>query len=148
MPVEVRDVAPGLWIWRTAHPHWRPELDWQAVVTSTCVESGGERLVLDPLVPPDDAAEVWARLDARPPTAIVVLKPDHVRDVDRFVRRYGVRAFGPRLFWRGDVPETELAPIEPGSELPGGLVAQYDGRGREETPLCCPRSARLCSPTR
>ena len=29
-------------------------------------------------------------------------------------------------------------PIEPGSELPGGLVALYDGRGRNETPLWLP----------
>jgi len=31
-------------------------------------------------------------LDASPPTLAVVLKPDHVRDVDLFVRRYGVKA--------------------------------------------------------
>ena len=41
----------------------------------------------------------------------------------------------PSLFWRDDVPETELEPLEPGTELPGGLVALYDGRGRTETPL-------------
>jgi hypothetical protein len=117
------DVAPGLWVWRVEHPAWRPGFDWEQLVTSTCVESGGETLVLDPLAPPPEATAVWERLDARRPTAAVVLKPDHVRDVDLFVRRYGARAFGPRLFWRDDIPETELEPIEPGSELPGGLVA-------------------------
>ena len=101
--------------------------------------------LLDPLAPPEDDDEVWARLDARPPTLVVVLKPDHVRDVDLFVRRYGARAFGPWLFWRTNIPDTELEPIEPGSELPGGLVALYDGRGRNETPLWLPeqRDARL-----
>ena len=101
--------------------------------------------LLDPLAPPEDDDEVWARLDARPPTLVVVLKPDHVRDVDLFVRRYGARAFGPWLFWRTNIPETELEPIEPGSELPGGLVALYDGRGRNETPLWLPEQtdARL-----
>ena len=74
----------------------------------------------------------------QPPTLVVILKPDHVRDVDLFVRRYGARAFGPSLFWRDDIPETELEAIEPGSELPGGLVALYDGRGRNETPLWAP----------
>jgi hypothetical protein len=132
---ELRDVAPGLWLWRTEHPDWRAGNDWEPMVASTCVESGGEVALLDPLAPPADAAEVWARLDARPPTLVVVLKPDHVRDVDLFVRRYGARPFGPYLFWRGDAPETELEPIEPGSRLPGGLVALYDGRGRNETPL-------------
>jgi glyoxylase-like metal-dependent hydrolase (beta-lactamase superfamily II) len=87
--------------------------------------------------------EVWARLDARPPTAVVVLKPDHVRDVDLFVRRYGARAFGPRLFFREDIPETKLQFIEPGSQLPGGIVALYDGRGRNETPLWLPEQRTL-----
>jgi glyoxylase-like metal-dependent hydrolase (beta-lactamase superfamily II) len=112
-------------------------------VTSTCVESGGEVALLDPLAPPIDATEVWGRLDARPPALVVVLKPDHVRDVDLFVRRYGARAFGPSLFWPDDVPETELEAIEPGSELPGGLVALYDGRGRNETPLWLPEQRTL-----
>ena len=113
------------------------------MVVSTCVESGGETLVLDPLAPPTGAAVVWKRLDARPPTAVVVLKPDHVRDVDLFVRRYGVRAFGPRLFFREDIPETKLEFIEPDSRLPGGLVALYDGRGRNETPLWLPEQRTL-----
>ena len=99
--------------------------------------------LLDPIAPADDDAEAWARLDARPPTLVVVLKPDHVRDVDLFVRRYGARAFGPWLFWRTNIPDTELEPIEPGSELPGGLVALYDGRGRNETPLWLPEQRTL-----
>jgi Metallo-beta-lactamase superfamily len=118
--VELRDVASGLWIWRLEHPHWKPGQGWESIVASTYVESGGETLVLDPLAPPAAAVEVWKRLDARPPTAVVVLKPDHVRDVDLFVRRYGARAFGPRLFFREDVPETELEFIEPGSQTSRG----------------------------
>ena len=136
-------MVADLWVWRVEHPAWRPGFDWQPLVTSTCVESGGETLVLDPLAPPADATDVWERLDARPPTAVVILKPDHVRDVDVFVRRYGTRAFGPSLFWRDDIPDAELEPIEPGSELPGGLVALYDGRGRNETPLWLPEQRTL-----
>jgi glyoxylase-like metal-dependent hydrolase (beta-lactamase superfamily II) len=143
MTVEVRDVAPGLWLWRLEHPAWWPGLGWEQLVASTCVESGGEVTLLDPIAPPDDAGEVWQRLGAPPPTVIAVLKPDHVRDVDLFVRRYGARAFGPRLFWRDDIPDTELEPIEPGDVLPGGLVAVYDGRGRNETPLWLPEQQTL-----
>lgn len=138
---ELRDVAPGLWLWRVPHPDWSPEADWEPPVASTCVESGGEVALLDPIVPPDDADAVWERLDARPPSLLVVLKPDHVRDVDLFARRYGARAFGPNLFWRHDVPDTDLEPIEPGSELPGDLVALYDGRGR-----CRPGAADRARP--
>jgi glyoxylase-like metal-dependent hydrolase (beta-lactamase superfamily II) len=140
---ELIDVAPGLWVWRVEYPDWRADSGWGPLVASTCVESGGEVALLDPLAPPEEAAEIWARLDARPPTMAVVLKPDHVRDVDLFVRRYGARAFGPWLFWRTNIPETELEPIEPGSELPGGLVALYDGRGRNETPLWLPEQRAL-----
>jgi glyoxylase-like metal-dependent hydrolase (beta-lactamase superfamily II) len=143
VPAELVDIGPGLWIWRLEHRDWRPGLDWEPLVTSTYVESGGEVALLDPLAPPSEDDELWRRLDARPPTIVVVLKPDHVRDVDAFVRRYGARAFGPWLFWRDDIPETELEPIEPGSELPGGLVALYDGRGRNETPLWLPEQRAL-----
>jgi hypothetical protein len=66
-----------------------------------------------------------------------------VRDVDLFVSRYGARAFGPFLFWRDDVPETRLEGIQPGIELPGGLVALYDGRGRNETPIWLPEQRAL-----
>jgi glyoxylase-like metal-dependent hydrolase (beta-lactamase superfamily II) len=140
---ELRDVAPGLWIWRREHPDWKPGLGWEGMVTSTCVESGGEVALLDALAPPEGAEEIWARLDARPPTYLVVLKPDHVRDVDPFVHRYDVPAYGPDVFYRGDVPETELEWIGPGSELPGGLVGLYDGRNRNETPLWLPEQRAL-----
>ena len=135
---DITDVAPGLWLWRLPYPDWRPRPDWGPVVSSTCLETGGEVVLVDPLAPAEDADELWQRLDAKPPTVVVVLKPDHVRDVDLFVRRYSARAFGPYLFFRHNIPETELEPVQPGTELPGGLVALYDGRGRGETPLWAP----------
>jgi hypothetical protein len=143
VPLEVLDVAPGLWLWRVEHPAWTTASDWDPLVTSTCVESGGETIFLDPLAPPPDAVDAWERIDATPPTVVVILKPDHVRDVDLFARRYGARGFGPWLFWGGDAPRTPLEPIEPGSELPGRLVALYDGRGRNETPLWLPEQRAL-----
>jgi hypothetical protein len=138
----VVDVADGLWVWRLSHPAWRPGLEWPETVTSTCVESGGEVAVLDALAPPD-GSEAWERLDAKPPTMAVVLKPDHVRDVDLFVRRYGARAYGPWLFFGGDAPDTELAEIEPGMELPGGIRTLFDARWRNETPLWLPEQKAL-----
>jgi hypothetical protein len=140
---QVIDVAPGLWIWRIQHPDWAPDVGWEPFVTSTCVESGGEVALLDPLAPPEDATDVWSRLEAKPPTTGVILKPDHVRDVDVFVARYGARAYGPWLFWPHNIPKTDLEGIEPGSELPGGLVALYDGRGRNEAPLWLPEQRAL-----
>jgi hypothetical protein len=141
--VEVRDVAPGLWLWRQRHPDWREGNDWEPEVASFAVESRGVGVLLDPLAPPPDARDVWARLDTLRPRAVVVLKPDHVRDVDLFVRWYGARAYGPYLFWRDDVPRTELEPVRPGDELPGGLRAHHDGRGQMETPVHLPEQRAL-----
>jgi hypothetical protein len=139
---ELRDVAPGLWIWRVEHPRWRAGQGWDPIVTSTYIDVGGERLVVDPIAPPA-TSPLWERLDACPPTAAVVLKPDHVRDVDVFVQRYGARGFGPRLYFRDDIPTSVLEPLDTGSRLPGGLVALYDGRGRNETPLWLPDQRAL-----
>ena len=141
--VELRDVAPGLWLWRSSHPDWEAGGDWEPQVASFAVESGGTRILLDPLAPPPGARDAWERIEAFRPEVAVVLKPDHVRDVDLFVRWYGVRAFGPRHFWPGDVPRTELERVHPGDELPGGLRALHDGRGAGETPLYLPEQRAL-----
>ncbi|MGD2061402.1 MAG: MBL fold metallo-hydrolase [Acidimicrobiia bacterium] len=128
------DIEPGLWIWRIDHPTWASETGGDRVVTSVCVEQGGEIAVVDALAPPPGTG-IWERLEARPPTMAVVLKPDHVRSVDLFVKRFGIPAYGPDLFHRDDIPETDLEPVYPGTVLPGGFRALYDGRWRNETPL-------------
>jgi hypothetical protein len=141
--VEVRDVAPGLWLWRQPHPDWEEGADWEPQVASFAVRSQGASILLDPLAAPPSARDVWERLDALAPSAVVVLKPDHVRDVDLFVRWYGARAYGPYLFWRDDIPDTDLEPVRPGDELPGGLQAHDDGRGQMETPIYLPEQRAL-----
>ena len=116
----------------------------ELLVTSTVVESGGRWRSSIRFAPPEDEAEIWERLDAKPPTMAVILKPDHVRDVDLFAHRYDLRgAYGPYLFWGGDAPRPELEGLEPDRELPGGLVTLYDGRGRNETPLWLPEQRAL-----
>ncbi len=151
--VEVTDLGPGLWIWRLEHPAWKPQADWQEVVTCVCVDAGSERWLLDPLLPPDDATQVWQRLDERPPTAVAVLTPDHLREtwgdrktwsVDALVHRYGCRAFGPAV-WDPDMgpPKTDVQTILPTRELPGGLLAFRDPRGWNETPLWLPESRTM-----
>jgi ankyrin repeat protein len=151
--VEVIDLAPGLWIWRLEHPAWNPDVDWQQVVTCVCVDAGTERWPLDPLLPPNHTTPVWDRLAERPPTAVAVLKPDHMREtwsdrqtwsLDALVRRYGCRAFGPAVF-DPDMgpPETEVQTIVPNHELPGGLLPFRDPRGWHETPLWLPQHQTL-----
>jgi hypothetical protein len=142
--VEVRDVAPGLWLWRQRHWEWKEGDDWEPEVSSFAVASGGEVILLDPLAPPPiTGAEVYRRLDAPRPTRIVVIKPDHVRDVTLFAHWYGIPAHGPWLYWKGDVPGVDLEPILPDDVLPGGLVALFDGRGGIERPIYLPEQEAI-----
>jgi hypothetical protein len=141
--VEIRDVAPGLWLWRQRHPSWKPGEDWEGYVSSFAAESRGVKLVIDALAPPADAAGVWRRLDEHAPGVALVLKPDHVRDIDLFVRRYGVTAYGPHLFWRDDIPRSELSPIFPGDVLPGGVLVLRDARERLERPVYLPEQRAI-----
>ncbi len=143
MSVGIRDVGTGLWLWRQPHPDWQPGADWDAEVSSFAVVSRGTALLVDPLAPPPAARAFWERLGALNPAHVVVLKPDHVRDVDLFVRWYCAEAHGPQLYWRDDVPRTQLRPVHPGTVLPGGLQALYDGRGMQETPVYLPEQRAL-----
>lgn len=136
--VGITDLAPGLWIWRARHPFWTREDDYPEVVTSTCVKSGKEIIVIDPLSPALDCIGLWERLDSSPPTVAVITMPDHVRDIDMFVRRYGAKPFGPRFFFPDQVPNTEIQPVVAENELPGRLLPLFDARGRAETPIYIP----------
>jgi glyoxylase-like metal-dependent hydrolase (beta-lactamase superfamily II) len=84
-------------------------------------------------------------LDAREPLATLFPRAETltIRGAGHLAPLERPEAFGPWLFWRDDVPQTDLEPIEPGTELPGGLLALYDGRGRMETPLWLPEQRAL-----
>ena len=117
-------------------------------MTSVAVESGGVPIVLDPLAPPPGERAVWERIEALRPEVAVILKPDHVRDVDLFVRWYGCRALGPQLYWRDDVPETELEAVHPGdgaARRPARAARRAGDDG--DAGLPARSSGRWCSPT-
>jgi len=140
--VEVREVAPGLWLWRRPHPEWHPEAGWDPPVTSFCVTSHGVTLVLDALDPADDA--VWERLDATAPSAVVVVKPDHFRSAVDFAQRYSATLYSEGYVWGDKGKRYEpFVQTAPGMELPGGLLTLDDGRWRQETPLYLPEQRAL-----
>ena len=149
--MKVIDLASGLWIWRLQHPRWHERADWQPVVTSVCVDAGGERWLLDPLLPPPGAREVWDRFTERPPTAVALLIPDHSRaawddprnSLDVVVELFGARAFGPDEWSNNKPPRTTLTKVVPGQELPGGLLPFRDPRGWSETPMYLPEHETL-----
>jgi hypothetical protein len=92
----LRDVAPRLWIWQLEHPDWTDESEWPPHVTSTCVESGGQIAVLDPLAPPADAEEIWTRFDTRalPFEHIIVSHGEPVHDRAAYERALELPPWG------------------------------------------------------
>lgn len=139
----IEDVVPGLWLWRIRHPYWKEGDDWDPVVTTTVVKTSDQVVLLDPMAPQEGESRVWERLDRFPPTLIVVLKPDHVRDVDLFASRYGAPVYGPALFEKDDTPVVEIRPLYPGMELPGEIMALNAGRFGIETPIWSPSTQAL-----
>lgn len=136
--IGMHDLEPGLWIWRTRHPFWSSEDDYQEIVTSVFVESGKERIVIDPQAPTLDSIGLWEKLEASPPTVVVVTMPDHVRDLDMFAKRFRAKAYGPLFFFKDQVPVQDVSPVMWETELPGSIKPLYDARGRAETPLYIP----------
>jgi hypothetical protein len=147
MAVEVLDVAPGLWLWRQPHPDWEEGADWPAEVASFAVESGGVSILLDPLAPPPAAAEVWERIEASPPSVVAVLKPDHLRDVELFVRWYGARAFGPFLFCPTTSPAPTSSGCGPTTSSPAGRSLSTTAAKGWRRRSTSPSNGRWSSPT-
>ena len=147
MPPVIRDVAAGLWIWRAEHPDWAPHVGWDPAVTSTCVQSGGEVGVIDALVPEPGADAVWRRLDDRPPTTAVVLKPDHVRDVDRIVQHFGARAFGRASSGATTSPRPTSSRSSPGASCRAAWLRSTTGAAGTKRRSGSLSSARSSSPT-
>ena len=62
--VRIREIASGLWRWTARHPEWTPGEEWPPEVGCVAYEGTEGLVVFDPLVPPEDAAALWLRLDA------------------------------------------------------------------------------------
>jgi hypothetical protein len=129
-------LAANLWRWTAPSPHWTPEMGegpdaWPQDVG--CVVYVRERTatVIDPLVPPGDAAR-WAFLDERTAGARVVVAltaPWHGRSAGEVAARYGADVVIHRArLARLDVPGARGfegdGEVAPGVEalVPAGLV--------------------------
>jgi len=127
--VEVERIAEGLWRWTARHPDWKPGADWDEEVASYYVESEGEVLLVDPLVPGEEAGRerFLEALDrdvrrARPP-AIVLTVYWHERSAAELAQRYDgatVWAFAPTC---DRIEATVTNPFAAGDDLPGGVQA-------------------------
>jgi hypothetical protein len=135
----VQELAAGLWRWTARHDEWHPG-EWGAQVASFALDAGDATLLIDPLLPDDDAA-VLERLDALQPSAILITIPYHTRSAEPLSERYGATIHGhPAVAKR--LRKARLDPIT--GDLPGGARAFPIGRPRRyETPIHLPSHKAL-----
>jgi glyoxylase-like metal-dependent hydrolase (beta-lactamase superfamily II) len=130
--MEVHELAPGLWRWTTFHPEWKEE------VGSVYYEAPDAVVLVDPIVPSDEAERFWAALDrdvkrAAAPLHVLITVFWHVRSTREIVERYGARVWAPTR-GRGAIERRagEVTDVfRPGGELPGGVVPLKTARASE-----------------
>lgn len=117
-PMDVLQIAEGLWRWTAPHPAWKPENDlpggWGRMVGCVYYEPPGgdaDALVLiDPLAPPEGSPEAerfWRHLDADVeraglPIAVLLSNRFHSRSAATIVERYGearTTLWGDPVIW-------------------------------------------------
>jgi hypothetical protein len=131
--VEVEELAPGLWRWTAPHPDWSPEQNWEQEVSCFYVEADDATLVVDPLVPNDEAERFWTSLDRD-----VERRELPVAVLGEVARRYGAGVWGHED-GRRKVGDAEFHAISPGDDVPGGRALELDQEpGGSGTPLYLP----------
>jgi len=132
--VNVLEIAPRLWRWTALHPEWTPEVEaddgWAQEVGCVYLEADDAVVLIDPLVPPEDAERFWRALDgdverAALPVHVLLTIFWHVRSSGEIASRYpGTRIWAHRpaaeLVGRR-VAYTDL--FDAGDPLPGGVRA-------------------------
>jgi glyoxylase-like metal-dependent hydrolase (beta-lactamase superfamily II) len=130
--VEVQEIADGLWRWTAFHP------EWKQIVGAVYYEAPDAVVLIDPIVPEDEADRFWRALDrdikkAKKPVHVLVTVFWHVRDTKQVAERYQASVWAstrgrPAIERRaGAVTET----YGPGDELPGGVIPYATARAAE-----------------
>ena len=129
--MNVLEIAPGLWRWTALHPEWTPDEGgpdgWEQEVACVYYEAPDAVVLIDPLVPPEDADRFWRVLDAdveqaARPVAVLLTIFWHERSAKEVVDRYGAS------LWAHEQPTRKLTarvtnPFQFGDRLPGGVEA-------------------------
>lgn len=141
--MSVEELAPGLWSWTAQHPDWRRGLAWDAEVRCFYVETEEATLVVDPLVPSDEADRFWRALDRDVerralPVAVLLTQAAHARSAREVAARYGAYVWGHELA-RGKIGGAAFHAVRPGDAIPGATALPFDQEpGSSGTPLYFP----------
>jgi glyoxylase-like metal-dependent hydrolase (beta-lactamase superfamily II) len=99
--VRVEPIADGLWRWTAVHLQWKPGEGWDAEVACVYAEDPDAVVLIDPLVPADEAERFWRALDRDVerlalPVAVLLTTPWHARSAAEIEVRYGATREPPR----------------------------------------------------
>jgi glyoxylase-like metal-dependent hydrolase (beta-lactamase superfamily II) len=125
--MNLTEISTGLRRWTAWHEEWRQH------VGSVVVETPDEVVVIDPLVPGEDADAVWAAIERGKPVHVLVTVFWHTRSTAAVVERTGASVWAPS---RGRAAIARRAgsvdrPFRPGEPLPGGIEALATARANE-----------------
>jgi len=120
--MDVEKIASGLWRWTAFHPEWTTDEDWPQQVGCVYYESADAVVLIDPLVPADEADRFWEALDRdveRAGRSVVALRTVHwhQRSIDDVLARY---------------PGAQLGTADSNNPLPAGIEA-YPVERADET---------------
>lgn len=147
--MEVHELADGLWSWTARHPDWQRGFAWNPEVRCFYVETDEATLVLDPLVPADEAERFWRAVDRDVerralPVAVLLTQASHARSAGELAARYGAEVWGHERA-RDSVRGAPFHSVAPGDVLPGEAraLALDQEPGRSGTPLYLPSHGAL-----
>jgi glyoxylase-like metal-dependent hydrolase (beta-lactamase superfamily II) len=130
--MDVARIDEGLWRWTAYYDEWKDD------VGSVFCETEDGVVLVDPLVPTDEADRFWHALDrdvegAGGTVHVLVTVFWHVRSTAAVIERYGARLWAPKsgraAVERRAGPVTD--PFRPDDRLPGGVQAFRTARAAE-----------------
>jgi hypothetical protein len=123
----MNEILPGLWRWTGRHPEWHPGA-FGAEVASFAARVDGGTVLVDPLVFPDQLEALDGVVQGT--VTIVITVPYHVRSAEELADRYEGSIHGHSLSAKRLRRSTRFQAVEPGAELPGGVVVHPIGKPR------------------
>jgi hypothetical protein len=141
-------LAQDLWRWTARHPEWHPG-EFGSEVASFALRTGGDTILIDPLLPPDPEPVldlIEDNLGDR--LSIMITIPYHVRSSEEVARRFGKDAqtgiWGHPACTRRMEDTSRFTAFGPEDELPAGITAYPIGKPRRhEMPLHVPSHKAL-----